>query len=76
MGSSSANTNINSTSTGITFNLIKVNPGLVICNNVSITRSAATPADTWYAINSTSVAGNSGWIFGPPSRRLSSLGTG
>jgi hypothetical protein len=76
VGSSLANTNINSTSTGITFNLIKVNPGLVICNNVSITRSAATPANTWYAVNSTSVAGNSGWIFGAPSRRLSSLGTG
>ena len=76
VGSSSANTNINSTSTGITFNLIKVNPGLVICNNVSITRSAATPADTWYAVNSTNVAGNTGWIFGAPSRRLSSLGTG
>ena len=76
VGSSSANTNINSTSTGITFNLIKVNPGLVICNNVSITRSAATPADIWYAINSTSVAGNSGWIFSAPSRRLGSLGTG
>ena len=76
VGSSSANTNINSTSTGITFNLIKVNPGLVICNNVSITRSAATPANTWYAINSTSVAGNSGWIFSAPSRRLGSLGTG
>lgn len=76
VGSSSASTNINSTSTGATFNLIKVNPGLVICNNVSITRSVATPADTWYAINSTNVAGNTGWIFGSPSRRLSSLGTG
>jgi hypothetical protein len=76
VGSSSANTNINSTSTGITFNLIKVNPGLVICNNVSITRSAATPTNTWYAINSTNVAGNTGWIFSNPSRKLSSLGTG
>lgn len=76
VGSSSANTNINSTSTGTTFNLVKVNPGLVICNNVSITRSAASPADTWYAVNSTNVAQNTGWIFGRPSRRLSSLGTG
>jgi hypothetical protein len=76
VGSSSAVTNINSTSSSIPFNIVKQNPGLVICNNVSITRSAATPADTWYAINSTNVAGNSGWIFGPPSRRLSSLGTG
>ena len=76
VGSSSAGTNINSTSTGATFNLIKLNPGLVICNNVGITRSAASPANTWYAVNSTNVAGNSGWIFGAPSRRLSSLGTG
>jgi hypothetical protein len=76
IGSSSAVTNISSSSSSVPFNLIKVNPGLVICNNVSITRSAAYPADTWYAINSTNVAGNSGWIFSAPSRRLSSLGTG
>jgi len=75
VGSSSAVTTINSTSTSVPFNIVK-NPGLVICNNVSITRSAATPANTWYAINSTNVAGNSGWIFSAPSRRLSSLGTG
>lgn len=76
VGSSSAVTNISSSSSSVPFNLIKVNPGLVICNNVSITRSAAFPANTWYAVNSTNVAGNSGWIFGNPSRRLSSLGTG
>ena len=76
VGSSSAVTNISSSSSSVPFNLIKVNPGLVICNNVSITRSAATPANTWYAVNSTNVAGNTGWIFGAPSRRLSSLGTG
>jgi hypothetical protein len=76
VGSSSAVTNISSSSSSVPFNIIKALPGLVICNNVSITRSAATPADTWYAVNSTNVAGNTGWIFGPPSRRLSSLGTG
>ena len=76
VGSSSAVTNISSSSGSVPFNIIKFRPGLVICNNVSITRSAATPADTWYAVNSTNVAGNTGWIFGPPSRRLSSLGTG
>jgi len=76
VGSSSAVTTINSTSSTLPFNIQKNNPGLVICNNVSITRSAATPADTWYAINSTNVAGNSGWIFSAPSRRLSSLGAG
>ena len=76
VGSSSAVTNISSSSSSVPFNIIKFRPGLVICNNVSITRSVATPTDTWYAINSTNVAGNTGWIFGPPSRRLSSLGTG
>ena len=76
VGSSSAVTNISSSSSSVPFNIIKFRPGLVICNNVSITRSAATPTNTWYAINSTNVAGNTGWVFGPPSRRLSSLGTG
>jgi hypothetical protein len=81
VGSSSAVTNINSSSGTTPFNIVKALPGLVICNNVSITRSAAselytTSTGTWYATNSTSVAGNSGWIFSAPSRRLSSLGTG
>jgi hypothetical protein len=76
VGSSSAVTTINSSSSTIAFNIVKSNLGLVICNNVSITRSAATPADTWYAINSTSVAGNTGWIFGAPSRRLGVGGAG
>jgi len=76
VGSSSAVTTINSSSSTIAFNIVKSNLGLVMCNNVSITRSAASPDNTWYAINSTSVAGNTGWIFSAPSRRLSSLGTG
>ena len=76
VGSSLAVTNISSSSASVPFNIVKLNPGLVICNNVSVTRSTASPTNTWYAINSTNVAGNSGWIFGPPSRRLSSLGTG
>lgn len=76
VGSSSAVTTINSTSASVPFNIYKILTGLVICNNVSITRSAAFQANTWYAINSTNVAGNTGWIFGPPSRRLGSLGTG
>jgi hypothetical protein len=76
VGSSSAVTNINSSSSSTPFNIYKGFSGLVICNNVSITRSAASPDNTWYAINSTNVAGNTGWIFSAPSRRLSSLGTG
>jgi len=76
VGSSSAVTNISSSSATVPFNIYKSLSGLVICNNVSITRSAASPADTWYAINSTNVAGNTGWIFSAPSRRLSSLGAG
>jgi hypothetical protein len=76
VGNSSVVTNINSTSTSVPFNIEKSIPGLVICNNVSITRSAAIPANTWYAVNSTNVAGNSGWVFGYPSRRLGSQGAG
>jgi len=76
VGSSSAVTTINSSSSTIAFNIVKSNLGLVMCNNVSITRSAASPDNTWYAINSTSVAGNTGWIFGNPSRRLGVGGAG
>ena len=76
VGSSSGVTTINANSSVTGFTIIKQNPGLVICNNISITRSTASPADTWYAINSTNGGSNPGWIFGPPSRRLSSLGTG
>lgn len=75
VGSSSATTVIGSTST-TNFNIVKQNSGLVICNNVSISRSTASPSNTWYALNSTNGTGNSGWIFSVPSRRLSSLGTG
>lgn len=75
VGSSSATTVIGSTST-TNFNIVKQNSGLVICNNLSISRSTATPSNTWYALNSTNGTGNSGWIFSAPSRRLSSLGTG
>jgi hypothetical protein len=76
VGSSSAVTTINSSSSTIAFNIVKSNLGLVMCNNVSITRSAASPNDTWYAINSLSIAGNTGWIFGNPSRRLGVGGAG
>ena len=76
VGSSSAVTTINSSSNTTPFNIVKTNPGLVMCNNVSITRSAASPADTWYAINSTNVTTNTGWIFGAPSRRLGVSGAG
>ena len=80
VGSSSAVTNISSSSASVPFNIVKLNfgsgTGLVICNNVSITRSSAFPANTWYAINSTNVAGNTEWIFGAPSRRLGVSGAG
>ena len=76
VGSPSAVTNISSSSASVPFNIVKLNPGLVICNNVSITRSTASPPNTWYAINSTNVAGNTDWIFGAPSRRLGVSGAG
>ena len=76
VGSSSSVTNISSSSSSTPFSIVKFYPGLVICNNVSITRSTASPTNTWYAINSTNVTTNTGWIFGAPSRRLGVSGAG
>jgi hypothetical protein len=52
------------TTTG-THNLVKTGGGVIATDYMSITDSAATPANTWFAgSNSTNVSGNSGWIFG------------
>jgi hypothetical protein len=60
------------------FKLYKINPGLVICPNVFIQNSnAASPPNTWYAINGSADGGNvTGWIFNNIPRRLASLGVG
>ncbi len=38
--------------------------GIVLAQYLSITNSIATGGATWYAVNSTNVSGNTGWIFG------------
>ena len=40
--------------------------GIEALNFMSISFSTATPANTWYAANSTDGGNNSGWIFGSP----------
>lgn len=74
VGNSTSFTDLSSNSS--VFNLIKANPGLVICTNLTITRSNASPSNTWYAINSSNGGSNTGWIFNIPSRRQGSLGVG
>jgi len=47
-----------------TFFLEKLNGGVVNCDYLRLTRSAASPANTFFAgTNSVNVSGNSGWIF-------------
>jgi hypothetical protein len=55
-------------STTSSYTLTKTGSGVVIVDYLSISRSTATPAATWYAgTNSTDGGNNSGWIFGLPS---------
>jgi hypothetical protein len=64
-------------STSSAFYFIKDSTGLVICPNVFVQNSNASPANTWYAISGSSDGVyNSGWIFNTPPRRLGSLGAG
>jgi hypothetical protein len=65
-----------SSSASVYFNVTKLNPGLVICPNVNVQLSNATPSNTWYAISGSVNSGTTGWIFNTPPRRLSSLGAG
>ena len=47
--------------------LTKTGGGIVSADYLSISRSTATPSDTWYAgANSTNGGSNSGWIFTAP----------
>jgi hypothetical protein len=47
--------------------LIKTGGGIVSADYLSISRSTATPSNTWYAgANSTNGGSNSGWIFTAP----------
>jgi hypothetical protein len=45
--------------------LTKSGGGTVLCDYMSISKSTATPANTWYATNSTNGGTNTGWTFGP-----------
>jgi hypothetical protein len=65
-----------SSSASVYFNVTKLNPGLVICPNVNVQLSNATPSNTWYAISGSVNSGTTGWIFNNIPRRLGSLGAG
>lgn len=59
-------------STGTTFNLVKTGGGRVSADYLSVSRSAVTPANTWYSgANSTVDGTNSGWtLSSPPSQQI------
>jgi hypothetical protein len=54
---------LNSSIPGTRFTLLKNASGYAVTNYLDIIDSAATPADTWYALNSTDSGNNTGWIF-------------
>ena len=76
VGNSGNVTDIVSSAPTSYFNLIKINAGLVICPNVALRYSAATPSNTWYAISGSVNNVTTGWIFDNLPRRLGSLGAG
>jgi hypothetical protein len=76
VGNSNNQTYLISSSVSTYFNLSKLNTGLVICPNVVIQLSNATPSNTWYAIDDSVNSGATGWIFNNIPRRLGSLGAG
>ena len=52
---------LNSSSPGTRFTLLETS--VEVANYLDIIDSAATPANTWYALNSTDSGNNTGWIF-------------
>jgi hypothetical protein len=52
---------LNSSSPGTQFTLLETS--LVVVNYLDIINSAATPTNTWYALDSTDSGNNTGWIF-------------
>ena len=60
---------LNSSTPGTQSTLTKTGGGQIIgIDYLSISDSAATPSNTWYAgVNSTNGGNNTGWIFGLPS---------
>ncbi len=57
-----------SSSTGGSAAILSKSSGIIMCDYLSIQDSTATGGASWYAgSNSTSVSGNSGWIFNNPS---------
>jgi hypothetical protein len=76
VGNSTNQTLLYSTS-AVAFGLYKLNPGLVICPNVSVYASTAYQSNTFYAISGSSNQGsNTNWIFDTPRRRLGVGGAG
>ena len=57
---------LNSSTPGTRATLNKTGGSIATANYLSISDSLATPTDTWYAINSTNVSNNLGWIFEAP----------
>lgn len=66
-GSSGNVVTIDSTSAGSRFNLTKTGGGLTVSNFVSVKDSNASPANTFYAVNSTNAGNNVNWTFNFPS---------
>jgi phage baseplate assembly protein gpV len=56
-----------SASAGSRFNLTKAGGGLTVSNFVSVKDSNASPANTFYAVNSTNAGNNVNWTFNFPS---------
>lgn len=61
-GTSGNRTTLGSTS-GSRFSLVKSGGGTVTASYVSVSNSAASPSDTWYAENSVNGGNNTGWNF-------------
>lgn len=66
-GSSGNIITIDSSSAGTRANLTKTGGGLIVSNFVSVKDSNASPASTFYAVNSTNAGNNVNWTFNFPS---------
>jgi len=57
---------LDSTVAGSQFTLVKTGGGTITVDYADIKDSAASPASTWYATNSTDSGNNTNWTFGAP----------
>lgn len=65
-GSSGNIVTVDSSSAGTRANLTKTGGGLIVSNFVSVKDSNASPASTFYAVNSTNAGNNVNWTFNFP----------